>query len=232
MSTTPAASARCLASIISASLAVPRPRIAIWAVTSASGSRVAVELAAHAGQRLLARLAAREQGSGAPRAAASQPSQSDSSMPCAMPCGWSQMKASLITARMPTRSAALAAADGSSTVPASRKQVVPLRIISIEASTTARYSSSSLTVLKNTLSKVSKASVSASWSGSAPRNELERRMHVALDEAGMDGRALRVDDPLCTVDRCDRLACRPRRRCGHGRWRSRRPRGCDWHRPW
>ena len=91
-------------------------------------------------------------------------------MPWAKPCGWSQMKGSASTARMPTSSAARAAAAGSSTVPASRKQVVPLRIISIAASATARYSSSSLTVLKNRLSKLSKASVSASWSGSAPRN--------------------------------------------------------------
>src|SRR5688572_30321155 len=31
-------------------------------------------------------------------------------------------------------------------------------------------------------------------------------MHVALDETGMDRRALRVDDPFCRVFRCDGLA--------------------------
>ena len=107
-----------------------------------------------------ARVCGARRNVGRARAAAGQPSHCSSCIPCAMPCGWSQMKASLMIARMPIRCAALAAASGVNTVPASRKQVVPLRIISIEARRTARYSSSSLTVLKNTLSKVLKASVS------------------------------------------------------------------------
>ena len=68
------------------------------------------------------------------------------SLPWARPSGWSQMNASPSRARMPTSSAALAAASGSSAVPASMKQVVPLRIISRAASTTPRCSSSSFTV--------------------------------------------------------------------------------------
>src|SRR5690606_9715720 len=124
--------------------------------------RVAVpaELGAHAAERLLPR--PRRPFEDGPSLRRGRAARAVGPMPCAIPCGWSQMKASEITARMPTAVAARAAISGVSTVPASRKQVVPLRIISMPARRQARYSSSSLTVLKKTLSKVLKASVSRS----------------------------------------------------------------------
>ena len=180
LSTTPASSAQALAPPAAAS---SRRRAQAhdrdMPVTSASGSALRRSCSPKLRQRLV-EVAGR--GGSAPVAPAAVVRRV--SLPCAKPCGLVPDEG--VAEQRPgcrRRSRRWRAASGSSTVPASRKQVVPLRIISSEASRTPRCSSSSVTVSRRRFSKSSRTSSSGDLVGHDAAEHLERRVEVALDEA-------------------------------------------------
>ncbi len=113
-------------------------------------------------------------------------------------------RASPITARIPIRCAASAAAAGVRTVPASRKQVVPLRIISIAARTTPEI----LVLVRDRLVVGPLDRVEDLGLGHMVRHgsaeDVERGVQVAVDEPGMDGGAGGIDRPIGLVAGGDR----------------------------